>query len=288
MKPKLLLTIAVLLSVILNLRAVAADPADEKTGEKTPGKATPKSDLQVLISKVQGKLKGGTATEKDLADELKEFDALLDKYKDQKNDDVARILLMKGMLYLQVLDDSDKGTVLLKRVKAEFPETESAKNVDKILEQVAAQSKSKLIQKELTVGKKFPDFEEKDLQGNPLSIANYKGKVVLVDFWATWCGPCIRELPNVLKAYEKHPPNRFEIVGISLDQDKTKLANFIESKGMKWPQYFDGKGWGNKLAGKYGVNSIPATYLLDGEGKIIAKNLRGDDLEETVAKSLTK
>lgn len=92
----------------------------------------------------------------------------------------------------------------------------------------------------------------------------------------------------MLKAYEKHHANGFEIIGISLDQDKGKLTSFIEGKGMKWPQYFDGKGWGNKLAVKYGVNSIPATYLLDGEGKIIAKNLRGDALEETVAKSLAK
>jgi peroxiredoxin len=288
MKAKRLLTLALLLLLLVVLRTMAAEKPEDKTAEKTEAKATPKSELQVLVSKVQSKLKGGTLTEKDLADELKEFDALLDKYKDQKTDDVARILLMKAMLYLQVLENTEQGTVLLKKVKTDFPDTEPGKNVDKILEQMEAQAKTKQIQKDLTVGKKFPDFEEKDLDGNPLSIAKYKGKVVLVDFWATWCGPCVAELPNVLKAYQKHHTNGFHIIGISLDQDKSRLTNFIENKGMKWPQYFDGKGWGNKLAGKYGVNSIPATYLLDREGKIIAKNLRGEALEEAVAKSLTE
>jgi peroxiredoxin len=138
----------------------------------------------------------------------------------------------------------------------------------------------------LAIGKVFPDFDEKDLANKPLSVGNYKGKVVLVDFWATWCGPCVGELPNVLKTYEKYHSKGFEIVGISLDSDKTKLTSFMETKKMTWQQYFDGKGWGNKLAGKYGVGSIPATFLLDREGKIIAKNLRGEALEAEVGKIL--
>ena len=144
------------------------------------------------------------------------------------------------------------------------------------------------IQQTLVVGNKFPDFEEKDLAGQPLSIANFKGKVVLVDFWATWCGPCVQELPNVLRAYEKHHAEGFEIIGISLDQDERKLKDFTKQMKMTWPQYFDGKGWGNKLAGKYGVQSIPATFLLDGSGNIIGRDLRGEALEEAVSKALAK
>ena len=140
----------------------------------------------------------------------------------------------------------------------------------------------------LVVGAKFPDFNEKDVAGKPISIANDKGKVVLVDFWATWCGPCRAELPNVLATYNKYHDKGFEIVGISLDQDQAKLADFTKSMNMPWPQIFDGQGWQNKLAVKYGIESIPATFLLDGEGKIIGRDLRGEELPAAVAKALAK
>ena len=96
------------------------------------------------------------------------------------------------------------------------------------------------------------------------------------------------ELPNVIKTYEAHHPKGFEIIGISLDKDEQKLTNFTKEKKMPWPQFFDGKMWANKLAVKYGVNSIPMTYLLDGEGKIIGKGLRGEELETAVSKALAK
>ena len=247
-----------------------------------------KAELQEVVTKIQAKLKAGKNTEKDLAEHFPEFDKILAAHKGEKTDDVAQVLLMKAMLYLQVPDDEAKGVPLLTQLKKDFPDTKPAQAVDNILSGMEKQKASKEIQRKLTVGAKFPDFDEKDLEGKPLSIARFKGKVVLVDFWATWCGPCIGELPNVLAAYEKHHPKGFEIVGISLDSDRAKLDKFIADRKMTWAQYYDGKGWQNKLAGVYGVNSIPATYLLDGEGKIIAKNLRGEALEEAVAKALGK
>jgi peroxiredoxin len=247
-----------------------------------------KAELQELVGKIQAKMKAGKNTEKDLAEHFSEFDKILAAHKGEKTDDVAQVLLMKAMLYIQVLDDEKQGLPLLTQLKKDFPGTNPAAAVDRIMEGFEKQKASKEIQRKLAVGSKFPDFEEKDLAGQPLSIARFKGKVVLVDFWATWCGPCIAELPNVLKAYETHHGKGFEIVGISLDSDKDKLTKFIADRKMTWPQYFDGKGWQTKLAGTYGVNSIPATYLLDGEGKIIAKNLRGEALEEAVAKALKK
>jgi thiol-disulfide isomerase/thioredoxin len=138
------------------------------------------------------------------------------------------------------------------------------------------------------VGAKFPDFNETDVAGKPLSIASRKGKVVLVDFWAMWCRPCRAELPNVLATYNKYHDQGFEIIGISLDQDQAKLIGFTKAMNMPWPQFFDGQGWQNKLAVKYGIESIPATYLLDGNGTIIGKDLRGDELTQTVAKALNK
>jgi len=246
------------------------------------------TEMKALVDKVRAKLSEDKKTEADLADELKEFDSILAKHKDEKTDEVARVLYMKAMLYLQVFDNTDKGIQIVEQLKKDFPETEQGKNADEIIKGIKQQEESKKIQRALAEGSKFPDFDEKDLAGNPLSIAQYKGKVVLVDFWATWCGPCVAELPNVLKAYEAHHSAGFEIIGISLDEQEQKLKDFIKAKNMPWAQYFDGKGWKSKMAGKYGVNSIPATYLLDGEGKIIGKNLRGESLEKAVAAALAK
>ena len=115
-----------------------------------------------------------------------------------------------------------------------------------------------------------------------------KSGVVLVDFWATWCGPCVAELPNVLEAYRKYHDRGFQIIGISLDKDLNALTAFIKGHDMSWPQYFDGKGWENKLAARYGIRSIPTTFLLDGKGRIVARDLRGNALPAELAKLLGK
>ena len=248
----------------------------------------PQKQLQQLVSQVQAKMREGKKTEQDFADELKQFDTLLAEHAKEKTDDVAQILLMKASVYLQIIDDTAKATELVKKLKKDFPDTKQGKQADDLLANIEKSEGAKNIQRTLVVGSKFPDFNEKDVNGKPLSISNYKGKVVLVDFWATWCGPCIGELPNVLATYEKHHKNGFEIVGISLDKDQAKLTDFTAEKKMPWQQFFDGKVWENKLAVKYGVNSIPATYLLDGTGTIIGKDLRGEDLEKAVAAALAK
>jgi peroxiredoxin len=126
------------------------------------------------------------------------------------------------------------------------------------------------------------------IDGKKVDIADYKGKVVLVDFWATWCGPCIAELPNVMKTYEKFHDKGFEIIGISLDQRKERLEAFIAEKKMTWPQQFDGKGWENEVSRKFGIDSIPATFLVDKEGKVARLDLRGDALEKAVEELLNK
>lgn len=268
----------VLLLAVLGMTQpiLGADPSDVS------------ADLKAIVAKVQNKLHDGKKSEADLSDELKEFDALIDKHKAEKTDDAARIVFMKAMLYLQVFKKPDKAIELVQQIKKDYPGTEVAKNADDVLDSLKQQEAAQKIQSALVEGAKFPDFAEKDLAGKPLSVANFKGKIVLIDFWATWCGPCVAELPTVIKTYEKHHDKGFEIIGISLDQKEEGLKNFTKDRNMTWQQYFDGKGWSNKLAQKYGIQSIPATFLLDGEGKIIGRDLRGEDLEQAVAKALAK
>ena len=249
--------------------------------------ADAKAELQELVGKVKAKIQAGKTTEADLSDELKAFDALLAEHKGEKTDDVAQILVMKAMLYVQVIKDDPKAVAVLTELKTDFPDTTLGKKADGMITALSKQEDAQKIQNGMVAGTQFPDFAEKDLDGKPLSVANYKGKLVMVDFWATWCGPCVGELPNVQKIYEKYHAKGFEIIGVSLDKDKDKLTAFIKEKNMAWPQYFDGQGWQNKLAVQYGVESIPATFLLDKNGKIIAKDLRGEALDAAVAKALT-
>ena len=284
-----LLAVALLFPALTGFSAETAPTAPSaKTAKPTKEPTAAQKELQDLIGKVTTKMKDGKKSEADLAPELKEFDVLLAKHKDEKTDDVAQILMMKAMLYTQVLDNTEKGLATIRQLKKDFPETTQGKRADLQIAQIEKGEESKKVQRALAVGSKFPDFSEKDVDGKPLSISLYKGKVVLVDFWATWCGPCVAELPNVLATYGKHHKGGFDIVGISLDQSEEKLRAFTKDKGMPWQQYFDGKGWQSKLGGQYGVAIIPATYLIDGTGTIIGKDLRGDDLEKAVAAALAK
>lgn len=269
MKLKLLSALAVL-SLLLSAQSGV-------TAEKTDASA----ELKALVAKIQTKLRQGQTNEADLAPELKEFDAMLTEHKGEKTDDVAQILFMKAALYEQVLKETAKGDALMAQLKLDFPNSGPVKMMEQ-------QAEAKKLKAALVEGAKFPDFAEKDVTGKPLSVANYKGKVLLLDFWATWCPPCRAELPNVIKTYEAYHKQGFEIIGISLDKDKEKLASFTKEKNMTWPQYFDGMAWQNKLAAKYGITSIPATFLLDGQGTIIGKDLRGEALDQAVAKALAK
>lgn len=123
---------------------------------------------------------------------------------------------------------------------------------------------------------------KKDLDGKEISLDAYKGKVLLLDFWATWCGPCVAELPNVVKCYGEFHDKGFEVLGVSLDQDRKKLDDFISTKQIPWRQYFDGKGWQNEVASAWQVHSIPRTYLVDHEGKVRYIGARGEALAPAI------
>ena len=114
------------------------------------------------------------------------------------------------------------------------------------------------------------------VDGTKVDLSKMKGKVVLIDFWATWCGPCIAELPNVKKAYKKLNPKGFEIIGISLDTKESVLKRFLKKENMPWPQFFDGKGWKNSISTAHGIRSIPAMWLVDKQGNLADLNARAD------------
>ncbi len=142
----------------------------------------------------------------------------------------------------------------------------------------AAQQKIKQARTFMT-GVEAPDFEMANLDGEMVKLSDFKGKVLLVDFWASWCGPCRRENPKVVRLYEAYKDKGFEILGVSLDSKDDRWKKAIVQDKLTWPQVSDLKGWQNAAAKMYGVRSIPTTLLLDAEGKIIGRNYRGPALE---------
>ncbi|HJT73894.1 MAG TPA: TlpA disulfide reductase family protein [Chitinophaga sp.] len=130
-------------------------------------------------------------------------------------------------------------------------------------------------------GAPAPDFTQNDVNGKPVKLSDFRGKYVLLDFWASWCGPCRRENPNVVKAYNAYKDKGFTVLGVSLDKpaDREKWLGAIEKDGLTWTQVSDLKAWENEAAKLYDVNAIPMNFLIDPQGRIIAKYLRGEELD---------
>lgn len=280
MNTKLLEILIAILAATLPCHFILAQ--NQQTNNATAETNNATAELQNLVTKVRADLQAGKTTKAELSDDLKQFDTLLAEHKDEKTEAVAEILYVKATIYAQVFQDTATADALMKQLTNDFSGTELVTMLQKQQEQEAEADK---VQANLTIGSQFPDFNEKDVMGNPVSIAKYKGKVVLIDFWATWCAPCVMEMPGIIATYQKYHDKGFEVIGISQDQDQQKLLDFIKQNDMPWQQFFDGD---KDLALKYGVQVIPTTFLLDRNGKIIAKDLRGEDLADAVAKALSK
>lgn len=186
---------------------------------------------------------------------------------------------------------------LLKRWVSPTDELEKAKLYYSYMDASLQSSPSALIYKsaldkasQLTINSQAPDFKMKDTSGVSHSLADYRGKYVLLDFWASWCGPCLEEMPNVVNAYNQFKDKDFQIVGVSLDggsgNSHDRWTSAIVKNKMAWPQLSDLAGWNTPAAHQYLVNAIPMNFLIDPNGKIIAKNLRGDELISTLHKYL--
>ena len=212
-------------------------------------------------------------------------DLLSQRYDLQSRDEEPNLQLIIGEIvrpYIDsaiVSDQRDKAKAFVAKVKADFSSGPAAGQVNAILDQFGAELYLP------GVGDRM-DIAFTDLNGNEVDTTTMKDKVILVDFWATWCAPCVAEIPNIVKIYEEYKEQGFEVIGISLDESIPPVKQFNAAKGVTWPQYCDGLGYDNELAQRFGINRLPASFLVGKGGEIIASELRGDELKEAVEKAL--
>jgi len=164
-------------------------------------------------------------------------------------------------------------------VREEFKDHDMADTINEALDEFTKMFEQPGVGDEL-------DIEFTAVDGREVSLKDLKGKVVLVDFWATWCVPCLKVMPDIKAVYDEFHDQGFEVVGISLDSEKEKLESYLAKEKIDWPHYFDGEGWDNMIAKQYGIESIPATFLIGPDGLIAATDVPASSLKARVAELL--
>ena len=195
------------------------------------------------------------------------IDSLITKHPDSP---AAAFYLYRYFTYQLSLDDL-KATRA--KISPQLANSPYVKDLDGIIKQL----------ENVQIGKIAPDFTLPDTEGKSVSLRDFRGKYVLLDFWASWCPPCRRENPNVVKAFNNYKDKNFTIIGISLDRDKKKWLKGIEDDKLTWTHLSDLKYWDSEIPALYGVRGIPANVLLDPDGVIVAKNITGEELHEKLA-----
>jgi len=196
--------------------------------------------------------------------------------KDYINKSKVMLIDFYALSYLNIDENYDFINSVINEYKDKIPSTDYTKQYsDKFAEYA-----------NLSVGSVAPEIKMNDPEGKEIALSSLRGKVVLIDFWASWCGPCRKENPNNVKLYNEMKSKGFEIYGVSLDKNKEDWTNAIMEDKLTWTHVSDLKYWGSEAAAKYKVEAIPATYLIDKDGKILAKNLRGEELNSFVKKLL--
>lgn len=246
-------------------------------------------EIRVQLNEINGKMRAiyesmsdTTLTDEQRQAKAEEMSALEEKMMEITKNGIAKnitnlagITLLKQNYYYMDVEELDP---LMPQIPAAFDNDERIVRIKENVEKMKATA----------AGQKFTDFEMQTPEGKSVKLSDYvgKGKVVLVDFWASWCGPCRREMPNLVKAYAQYKNKNFEIVGVSLDQNGDAWKDAIQKLNITWPQMSDLKYWNCEGARLYAVSSIPHTVLIDGEGIILARGLHGDGLQEKLAEVL--
>ena len=221
----------------------------------------------------------------------KDADSLINRFKStMKPDDLQEHSLLGAMLKLA---NRDKEVLeVFEKLEQRYPDSRYVlEELARIHErlgnfELAAEYRKKADPMSELVGKIVPDFSATDLDGKPISLQDYRGKVVLLDFWAVWCGPCLGEMPNVKQVYNSYKDQGFDIIGVSLDTDEAKLQNYLKENDIQWRQIFSGQRWDSPLAKQYHIRGIPAPWLIARDGTLISRNARGYELERLVVAAL--